>query len=74
MRTMMARSIFGFPFWIAMTIAITPSALAGQSVAEQNSTSARQTTPSNGVERKVQPANRSRLWLDRRFIKAIWTM
>ena len=53
----MARSIFGFPVWIAMTIAmtiaITPSALVGQSVAEQNSTSARQTTPSNGVTKSA---------------------
>ena len=53
MRTMMARSIFGFPLWIAMTIAITPSALAGQSVAEQNSTAARQATPSNGVTKSA---------------------
>jgi protein-disulfide isomerase len=42
MRTMMARSIFGFPLLIAMTIAMTLSALAGQSVAAQ-----RQCTPSN---------------------------
>ena len=44
----MARSIFGFPLWIAMTIAMTLSALTGQSVAEENSKSARQSTPSNG--------------------------
>jgi protein-disulfide isomerase len=41
---MMARSIFAFPVWIAMTLSV----LAVHAVAEQNSTSARQSTPSNG--------------------------
>ena len=39
----MARSIFGFPLWIAITL----GAVAGQSVAGQHNTSARQCTPAN---------------------------
>jgi protein-disulfide isomerase len=43
MRIMMARSMFGFPLWIAITL----GAVAGQPVAAQHNASARQSTPAN---------------------------
>jgi protein-disulfide isomerase len=43
MRIVMARSIFGFPLWVAMTL----GAVAVQSVAGQHNTSARPSTPAN---------------------------
>jgi protein-disulfide isomerase len=44
MRIMMARSIFGFPLWIAMTL----GTVAVHSVAEQPGTSARESTATHG--------------------------
>ncbi len=44
MKTILARPMFGFPLWLALTL----SAAAGQSVAKQPSASAPQCIPSKG--------------------------